>query len=794
MPTGPAPDGRPRSLADDLRARDDEALVALLRERPDLRSPVPADLAALAARATTRPSVQRALDHLDRFTLQVVDAAVALPDHSSVSDVQALLAHDPAEALATLRRQVLVYGPDDDLTVARTVREVVGDPAGLGPPAEQALRAYGPARLAALLTDLDLTSTGDPIEDASQVAALLADDAALGALLDAADDAVRDVLAALTWGSPTGRLDRAARPVQKATAQTPVEWLLARGLLVATDPRTVVLPREVGLHLRGGRVHAQLEASPPEPVLTAVDATRTDHTAAAAAATFVRLVDELLESWATDPPKALRTGGLGVRDRSRSAAILEVDQEQLNFIVETAHAAGLLASGGDVEEVWLPTTVYDGWRAETVAARWWALASAWLTTMRVAGLSGSKDNRGKVLAPLGPELARSIAPGVRRDVLDALLAVPPGRATTAESVADRLRWQTPRLFGRLREGLVGWTVHESELLGLAAGGALGRHGRLLVQGDDDGAVAALDALLPQPLDHVLLQADLTAVAPGPLVGELAQQLGVLADVESRGGATVYRFTDASIRRALDVGWSSADVLELLTAHSRTPVPQPLAYLVEDVARRHGRVRVGVASAYLRCDDETTLTEMLGDRRTATLRLRRLAPTVLAAQAPVDVVLAKLRELGHAPAAEGPDGDILVRRPDARRAPSPRRLPSPPATAELPTAVLGAAVRAIRAGDRASTAVKRPAGVTGGIGGPPSSPTVDVLAILQQAAAAGETLWIGYVDAHGQATQRLIEPVVVEGGFVEAFDHLRQDVRRFAVHRITGAAAIDQSAS
>ncbi|MGZ4610774.1 MAG: DNA-binding protein, partial [Actinomycetes bacterium] len=364
MPTGPAPDGRPRSLADDLRARDDEALVALLRERPDLRSPVPADLAALAARATTRPSVQRALDHLDRFTLQVVDAAVALPDHSSVSDVQALLAHDPAEALATLRRQVLVYGPDDDLTVARTVREVVGDPAGLGPPAEQALRAYGPARLAALLTDLDLTSTGDPIEDASQVAALLTDDAALGALLDAADDAVRDVLAALTWGSPTGRLDRADRPVQKGTAQTPVEWLLARGLLVATDPRTVVLPREVGLHLRGGRVHAQLEASPPEPVLTAVDATRTDHTAAAAAAAFVRLVDELLESWATDPPKALRTGGLGVRDRSRSAGILEVDQEQLNFIVETAHAAGLLASCGDVEEVWLPTTVYDGWRAE----------------------------------------------------------------------------------------------------------------------------------------------------------------------------------------------------------------------------------------------------------------------------------------------------------------------------------------------------------------------------------------------------------------------------------------------
>lgn len=43
---------------------------------------------------------------------------------------------------------------------------------------------------------------------------------------------------------------------------------------------------------------------------------------------------------------------------------------------------------------------------------------------------------------------------------------------------------------------------------------------------------------------MLLQADLTAVAPGPLQRPLADTLGVLADVESKGGATVYRFTPA----------------------------------------------------------------------------------------------------------------------------------------------------------------------------------------------------------------------------------------------------------
>jgi XPB/Ssl2-like helicase family protein len=786
------PADRPRSLADELRARDDESLAALLRERPDLRSPVPADLAALAARATTRPSVQRALDHLDQFTLQVLDAAVALPDRASAADVQQLIEPNVAEPLALLRRQALIYGSDDDLTVARTVREIIGDPAGLGPAAEQALRGYGPARLAVLLADLGLASSGDPVEDSRAVARLLSDAQSVTSLLAPADAAVRDVLAALTWGSPTGRLDRADRPVDRTTAQTPVEWLLARGLLIAVDRNTVVLPREVGLHLRGGRVHADVTPTPPTTMVTRVDPARTDHAAAGAAATFVRLVDDLLDGWAADPPKALRTGGLGVRDRARTAATLEVDQSQLNVLVETAHAAGLLATGGDLDEVWLPTTMYDGWRAEPVAARWWTLAAGWLTTTRVAGLAGSKDNRGKVLAPLGPELARSVAPGVRRDVLDTMRELQPGQATTTESLADRLRWRTPRLFGRLREGMVAWTAREAELIGLASGGALGQHGRLLVAGDDDGAVGALEALLPQPLDHVLLQADLTAVAPGPLTGDLAGRLGVLADVESRGGATVYRFSGASIRRALDVGWSAADVLELLATHSRTPVPQPLSYLVDDVARRHGRVRVGLASAYLRCDDESTLSEILADRRAATLRLRRLAPTVLAAQAPVDTVLARLREMGHAPAAESPDGDIVVRRPDVRRAAAPRRMPGPAPATELPTAVLTAAVRAIRAGDHARRVVKRPA--TAGVGGPPSSPTVDVLALLQESAASGDTLWIGYVDAHGQATQRLIEPRLVEGGFVEAFDHLRQEVRRFAVHRITGAAAIDQPAS
>ncbi|MFI1965795.1 helicase-associated domain-containing protein [Streptomyces pathocidini] len=312
------------------------------------------------------------------------------------------------------------------------------------------------------------------------------------------------------------------------------------------------------------------------------------------------------------------------------------------------------------------------------------------------------------------------------------------------------------------------------------------------------AAAVLAPLLPPPLDHILLQADLTAVAPGPLERPLAQMLGVLAEVESKGGATVYRFTPGSVRRALDAGQTAADLHAFLARHSRTPVPQPLSYLIDDVARKHGHLRVGAAFAYVRCDDEALLAEILADRRSSGLRLRRLAPTVLAAQTTPDLMLERLREMGFAPAAESTEGDVLVARADAHRTP-PRAAPAPVQSGPpVPDAtLLGAAVKAIRAGDRAATAVTRPttpaaAGAPAsppGSGGLPRTTSAETLATMQAAALTSSAVWIGYVNADGAASQRVIAPVRVEGGFVTAYDHTADEVRTFPLHRITGVAEL-----
>jgi hypothetical protein len=297
-------------------------------------------------------------------------------------------------------------------------------------------------------------------------------------------------------------------------------------------------------------------------------------------------------------------------------------------------------------------------------------------------------------------------------------------------------------------------------------------------------------LVPEPIDHILLQADLTAVAPGQLVPELQRLMSIAADVESRGGATVFRFSGGSVRRALDLGWSSDELLRELTKASRTPVPQPLTYLVEDVARRHGTIRVGAASAYLRSDDPNVLDELMADRRSATLRMRRLAPTVIATQSEPAAVLGQLRDMGLAPALESPDGSLLLNRIAARRTP-PRQPPRPTVTdPPAPTpALLDAVVRSLREGDRAVAADHERAASQPGPRMGPTDPTT-TLAALRAAATDRARVWIGYVDGDGRPVRRVVEPLTIEGGRVQAYDVGASEVRTFSIHRVTGVAPVE----
>ena len=741
----------PRTLADQLRRWPDERLAALLRLRPDLATPAPHDSAQLASRAATRSSVLRALDDLTRLELSVLDALV-VANQTTASELVDIVHADAAATRAVIERLVdlaLVWESPGGLRPLSGVAEALRGDESVG---VSGLRPMSP-------------------ESASDV----------GARLAAISTRARALLDHVLANGGEGTTGTARRTVSPADAVTPVEELIARRLLVPRDGGVLVLPGEVGIALRGGHTTTSPRDQIPAIATTERDQSLVDRTGGGAAFDVVRRTELLLDHWGLEPPAMLRGGGLGVRDVKASAAELQVSAPEAGLIIEVATAAGLVTSATDPEgrEVWLPTDSFDTWAAGSTAERWVALALAWLDTTRLPSLIGTRDPAGKSWNALAPDLSSSMAPDARSLALTQLAALDEGSVlatgTGVPSLVERVGWHRPRRPSVHRD-LVAAAVHEAGLLGLVGAGGLSGAGRAIVDHDHDAALVAVTPHLPHPVDHVLLQADLTAVAPGPLETELARTLHLLADVESRGGATVYRFTAGSVRRAFDAGWSALEVHDFICSVSRTPVPQPLTYLVDDVARTFGTVRVGQAESFLRADDEAALTELLHHPKAGSLGLRRIAPTVLISTMSIDVLLPRLRELGSAPVVEAPDGTVRVARRDLLRARRPRASRARGAAQARAQATVASVVTAIRSGDRAEAS--RPASPA--IATTPSS----ALAALREAIEGGDTVVIGYVDNHGASSNRVVDPLRLEGGQLSAHDHRSDDERLFAVHRIT----------
>jgi hypothetical protein len=742
----------PATLAAWLRTRSDAQLAALLAARPDVARPAPSDVVALASRLAVPVSVDRALDELDAATLQVLDVVLLSPtDGLPGEEIPARLTELPEDVVASgidmLTTRALLWG-DDVLHAPDPVRRAVRYPAGLGRPAVE-LRLTLPADLPAVLAALPPEERG--------VLERLAGDRPVGHLPDTSGDG----------------------------AGSPARQLLQRGLLARIDALNVELPREIGLALRGGQPFGPPRVR-PQPVVTERDAEVVDRQAAGAALESVGRIGELLAVLEEEPAGLLRSGGLGVRDQKRLARQLHVGEPDVGWLLELAFAAGLLDVGGPHRDEWLPTRAYDIWREQDLPDRWATLVAGWLHSVRLPGLVGQRDMAGKAVNALSPDLVRHTAPAIRRSALAALAEYPPGSGLAPDDLVALLRWRTPRRADRLAP--VPDVLAEAARLGVVVGGVLSTGGRGLLTAGADGAADGMRDLLPAPVDHVLAQPDLSLVAPGPLVADLADTLAVVADVESSGGATVFRVSEGSVRRALDAGWSAADLHDFFARASRTPVPQALDYLVDDVARQHGRLRVGAIECYVRSDDHGLLASVLSDRRTEIAELRRLAPGVLVSALPADEVLRVLREAGYAPAGESPGGAVLTRPPARPRAAGRRTAPeSVPGTRPLTPEQLEATIREIRAGDaalsaRRTEAVRQVPGVT----------TASTLELLSRAVREGTPVWLGYVDNQGSGSQRVVQPVSLVGGFLQGYDERRGENRTFAVHRITSVALVDDA--
>jgi Helicase conserved C-terminal domain len=731
----------------------DERLIRLLEVRPDLTQPPPGTIAALAARAQARQSVKAATDELDFLRLAVLDALLVLHADTAAVPLTKLL-----ELIGARASEETVTAAVDDL---RERALVWGDPAvRVVPEAASGLPWY----------------PGQAIVEADHSPNEIAD------RLSLADEAQLELLRKLLEGSPMGRTRDAA---PGTPPDRPVQRLLAAGLLRQVGADTVILPRLVGQVLRG-ELPGPVALRQPDPVVSTTTVADVDAVAAGAVIDLLREVELVLETLGATPVPELRSGGLGVRDVKRLTKVTGIDERRLGLVLEVTAAAGLIAVGLPEPEpidgagtYWAPTVAADRFVESPTASKWHLLASTWLDLPGRPGLIGSRGPDGKPYAALSDSLFSTAAPLDRRLLLRVLADLPRGAGVDATEASRAMIWRRPRWAVRLQPEPVGDLLTEAHALGVVGRGALATPARgLLADDPPDDVVAAMTKVLPQPIDHFLLQADLTVIVPGPLERDLAEQLATVATVESAGAAMVYRISEASIRRALDTGRTASELHRLFERHSKTTVPQGLTYLIDDVARRHGQLRVGIAASFVRCEDAALLAQAVAAPATDQLEMRLLAPTVAVSQAPISDVLAALREAGFAPAAEDSTGTIVDIRARGARVPAPpgrRRVyrPVPTPTSQTLQAIV-AVLRKVAAAP---------------FGNMRLDPAV-AISQLQEAAHHQTSVVIGYVDPAGVATQRVVAPINVRGGQLTAYDPASGRVREFAIHRVTSVVSAD----
>ena len=619
------------------------------------------------------------------------------------------------------------------------------------------------------------------LEDASRSAEQIAE------LIDGLDEPQRELLDRLLEGSPLGRTRDAA---PGAPADRPVPQLLAMGLLRRIDADTVILPRHVGQVLRGEEPGpAQLAA--PDPVVATTTSADADAAAAGAVIDLLRELDVLLETLGAAPISELRSGGLGVREVRRLAKVTGIDEARLGLILELAAAAGLIASGipdpqpaSGEAPYWAPTVAADRFAEASPADRWHLLANTWLDLPARPALIGTRGPDAKPYAALSDSLYSTAAPLDRRLLLSMLAELPAGAGVDKSTASAALIWRRPRWSKRLQPAPVADLLEEAHQLGLVGRGAISTPGRALVDnGSND--VEAREARAVDAMARCPTRADRSLPGAGR-----SDRRGSRAARTSSG-----RRTGGGGHRR--VGGRGDGIPRQRTVDPACPGYRQNRRRIA-LAVRQALQNACAARAYLPDRRRRTPARATADRHGRVVRPMRRPDAARPGS-------------GRPPATPGPacagadGGDIPGADQRSARglaetpvSPRPPRTPPAPSSTSRPAGRgcphLSAVGRTGRCPSPSSETLSAIIAVlrkvtTAPFGSVRVDPAV-AMSLLQRAAHQQDTVLIGYVDAAGVATQRVVSPITVAGGQLVAFDSGSGRAREFAIHRITSVVSAD----
>ncbi len=762
-------------------------------------------MSELAERLQRPGSVALALPRLPLPALQAAEALAALSPSASREVLADLLDATEGEvalgleaALQTLSTHALVW-PDSEgtLRMAAPLRQAWDTPLGLDQPLATLLKDTTSEELRRMLTTLGVRPPGTKPQRLATLVEHHSDPARVAAVVARAPADARKLL--------ERRADPAYRPQAFVLFGGPSDpepgarWALERGLLVKGryGHGPVRMPAEVALALRGPGWQAPFDPAPPVPLLVPVAPAEVRSEASAAATAFAAHAASVLSVCATTPLARLKSGGVGARELARIGKAARCEEAVVRLTLETAYDAGLMARDGDRVAT---TDAYDTWAESEPAERLPVLLHAWWRLGLTPSQARDEDN--KTLAALAGTPSCAGCLQARHGLLTAASRFPAGQgAKHAAELGALTHWSRP-LAEVLPQDTTPFAtvIREADLLGVVARGALSPIGAALLADSAEELAAACHRLLPDATATARFGGDLTAVVTGTPAAPLVTLLDSVADRETSGTASMWRFSPASVRRALDAGRGPDSIEADLSAVAAGPLPQPLSYLIMDTARSHGRIRVASAACVVHGEEPALLTEIAAHRKLSKLGLRHLAPTVLVSSTPLEKTLAALRTEGYAPVAETADGTVRVERPRSHRVtapvPPPRGAVGGPGVQSRTTAAPEQAELTALAARLADAPLARPAPDPYN-GVPFATDTEEVIAgyatqvshadvrQLAHAVDGGTAITIEYVATTGSRTIRTISGLELDPPYLYSWCHLRDAERVFTLSRIHG---------
>ncbi|WP_418515929.1 helicase-associated domain-containing protein [Curtobacterium flaccumfaciens pv. flaccumfaciens] len=371
------------------------------------------------------------------------------------------------------------------------------------------------------------------------------------------------------------------------------------------------------------------QVRPAAPALDAAALERARTTGAEQAFATMTVLAELLRAVDAGAVRELVKGGIGMPLARTLAERIGTDAELVAGRLALLDGIGF--ADPDTGR-WIVTDAGHAWLLAGWPERWVSLVAAWSDTL-----------------PPAVHQVLDLADGDLRDL------VPLGR------------WAYPA-GSRWLDALLLDVAGTAASLGLAVDGIVTSTGRALLDGEAEQAADDL----PGTVERVYLQHDLTVIAPGPLAPVDDDALRTVAVLEAPGLAARYRISEDTLRAAFRAGHSRDDLLSLLGRLSATGIPQPLAYLIDQVAGRDGSIVVdrgpgGVGTEVRGTADQLDLVGV--DAELRQLAWERPDLTTLTTRYPPHVVHTALEDQRY------PAVLTTAARPEAHHGPPGRRSPT-----------------------------------------------------------------------------------------------------------------------